>query len=59
MMTPSEKYIAHLCRISFLPFWSFPNPIGKNGKELCDLLVKNRHTEEISFCNSTQVLFNI
>lgn len=38
-MTPSEKYIAHLCRISFLPFWSFPNPIGKNGKELCDLLV--------------------
>ncbi len=38
-MTPSEKYIAKLCRISFLPFWSFPNPIGRNGKELCDLLV--------------------
>ncbi|MEO6174925.1 MAG: hypothetical protein ABIP27_07225 [Flavobacterium circumlabens] len=23
----------------FLPFWSFANPIGKKGKELCDVLV--------------------
>ncbi len=38
-MTPSEKDIEKLCRISFLPFWSFPNPIGRNGKEFCDLLV--------------------
>ena len=38
-MTPSEKYVAALCRKSFLPFWSFPNPIGKKGKELCDVLV--------------------
>lgn len=38
-MTPSEKYVANLCRKSFLPFWSFPNPIGKKNKELCDVLI--------------------
>lgn len=38
-MNPSEKFVAELCRKSFLPFWSFPNPIGKKGKELCDLFV--------------------
>jgi hypothetical protein len=38
-MTPSEKYVAELCEKSFLPFWSFANPIGKKGKELCDVLV--------------------
>lgn len=38
-MTPSEKYVATLCEESFLPFWSFANPIGKKGKELCDVLV--------------------
>lgn len=38
-MTPSEQYVANLCRKSFLPFWNFPNPIGKMNKELCDVLV--------------------
>lgn len=38
-MTPSERFIAQLCSQSFLPFWSYPNPIGKNNKELCDVLV--------------------
>jgi hypothetical protein len=38
-MTPSEKYVSELCRKSFLPFWSFPSPLGKKGKELCDVLV--------------------
>ena len=38
-MTPSEKFVSELCQKSFLPFWSFPNPIGNNGKELCDILV--------------------
>jgi len=38
-MTPSEKYVFELSKKSFLPFWSFPNPIGKKGKELCDVLV--------------------
>lgn len=38
-MTPSEKYVSELCKKSFLPFWSFANPIGKKGKELCDVLI--------------------
>ncbi|WP_290629370.1 hypothetical protein [Altibacter sp.] len=38
-MTSSEQYVAHLCQKSFLPFWNFPNPIGKKNKELCDVLV--------------------
>lgn len=38
-MTPSEKYVSELCEKSFLPFWSFPSPLGKKDKELCDVLV--------------------
>lgn len=38
-MTPSERYVASLCQKSFLPFWNFPNPVGKKNKELCDVLV--------------------
>ncbi len=38
-MTPSEKYVSLICEKSFLPFWSFSNPIGKKSKELCDVLV--------------------
>jgi len=38
-MTSSEKYVSELCKKSFLPFWSFPSPLGKKGKELCDVLV--------------------
>ncbi len=38
-MNSSESFVARLCKQSFLPFWSFPNPIGKNRKELCDVLI--------------------
>lgn len=38
-MTPSEKYVSELCEKSFLPFWSYPSPLGKNDKELCDVLL--------------------
>lgn len=38
-MTPSEEFVAKLCQKSFLPFWSFASPLGKKGKELCDMLV--------------------
>jgi len=44
--TASEKYLAKLCRGSFLSLWSWPNLYrdqksvgGKDGKEVCDLLV--------------------
>lgn len=43
-MTASEKYVSELCEKSFLPFWSFPNPIGKKNKELCDILVVCENT---------------
>ncbi|MGV3696322.1 hypothetical protein [Flavobacterium sp.] len=43
-MTPSEKYVSELCQKSFLPFWSFPNPIGKKNKELCDILIVCENT---------------
>lgn len=35
----SEAYVASVCERSFLSLWSYPNPRGKKGKELCDLLV--------------------
>lgn len=38
-LTPSEELVAKLCHKSFLSLWCHPNPIGKPGKELCDLLV--------------------
>tara|TARA_Y100001933_G_C19008867_1_gene567836 strand:- start:26 stop:1087 length:1062 start_codon:yes stop_codon:yes gene_type:complete len=49
-MTPSEKYVANLCKKSFLPFWSFPNPLGKKDKELCDVLV---------VCGKTIILISV
>ena len=38
-MTPSEEFVYELANKTFLPFWSFANPIGKKDKELCDVLV--------------------
>ena len=38
-MTPSEELVFRLCSQSFLSLWSYANPRGKHGKELCDVLV--------------------
>lgn len=38
-LTPSERFVADLCRRSFLRLWTHPNPKGKKGKELCDCLI--------------------
>ena len=39
-MTPSEEFVAKLCRETFLSLWSIANPRGKeSGKELCDVLI--------------------
>lgn len=38
-MTRTEKLVYDLCKNTFLSLWSFPNPIGKKGKELCDVLI--------------------
>src|SRR4051812_31031570 len=37
--TPSEQFVTELCQRAFLKLWTHPNPIGKNGKELCDCLI--------------------
>lgn len=38
-MTKSEEWAYNLCRKSFFSLFSFVNPIGKKGKELCDVIV--------------------
>ena len=45
-LTSTERYLARLAERSFLNLWSYPNPyrdqgqpVGGDGKELCDLLV--------------------
>lgn len=38
-MNRSEELVYKLCRNSFLSLWSYANPKGKNGKELCDVLI--------------------
>lgn len=38
-MTRTEKFVYELCNKTFLSLWNFPNPIGKKGKELCDVLI--------------------
>lgn len=38
-MNDAEQFVAQLCRNTFLSLWSYPNPLGKGNKELCDLLV--------------------
>jgi len=38
-MTRTEEFVYRLCNKTFLSLWSFPNPIGKKGKELCDVLI--------------------
>jgi hypothetical protein len=46
LSTPSERYLANLCKQSFLSLWSWPHLYrnqgwgsGDEGKEICDLLV--------------------
>jgi hypothetical protein len=36
---PTEDLVSQICRRNFLTLWSYPNPRGKDDKELCDVLV--------------------
>jgi len=38
-MNKAEKFVAEHCGRTFLSLWSYPNPMAKPGKELCDCLV--------------------
>lgn len=39
MRNKSEEFVFHICRETFLSLWSYVNPLGKNEKELCDILI--------------------
>jgi hypothetical protein len=38
-MNKAEQFVAERCCRSFLSLWSYPNPMAKKRKELCDCLV--------------------
>ncbi len=38
-MNRSEDFVYNICRHSFLSLWSYANPQGMSGKELCDVLI--------------------
>jgi hypothetical protein len=38
-LNPAEQFVYITCRQSFLSLWSYANPRGNPGKELCDILV--------------------
>ena len=37
-LNPSERFVYSACKASFLSLWSYANPRGEPGKELCDIL---------------------
>jgi len=39
MKNKAEKFVFQVCKKSFLSLWSYANPLGKNDKELCDILI--------------------
>jgi hypothetical protein len=49
-MNKSEELVFRLCSKSFLSLWSYPNPKGKKGKELCDILI---------VCDPDVVIFSV
>ena len=38
-LNSTEQFVYRTCRKSFLSLWSYANPRGKPGKELCDILI--------------------
>jgi len=39
MKNKAEEFVFNVCKNTFLSLWSYANPLGKDGKELCDILV--------------------
>ena len=39
LFNESEKIVYNICKKSFLSLWSYANPLGKDSKELCDILI--------------------
>jgi hypothetical protein len=38
-LNKAEQFVFQVCKRSFLSLWSYINPLGKNNKELCDILI--------------------
>lgn len=38
-LNAAEEFTLRVCQRSFLSLWRYANPRGKNGKELCDVLI--------------------
>jgi hypothetical protein len=57
-VTDSEKYLARLCRETFLRMWSYPNLFKDqgDGKELCDLLVVFQ--DQLLIFSDKEIAFN-
>lgn len=39
MKNKAEEFVFRVCQSTFLSLWSYANPLGKDSKELCDILV--------------------
>lgn len=39
MKNKAEEFVFHVCQETFLSLWSHANPLRKDGKELCDILI--------------------
>ncbi|MCX5727110.1 MAG: NERD domain-containing protein [Candidatus Saganbacteria bacterium] len=50
MQNLAEAFVARIARRSFLSLWSYANPVGKNGKELCDIL---------AVCDPDVIIFSV
>jgi len=50
MKNKAEEFVFKICRETFLSLWSYANPLGKDNKELCDILV---------VCEPDIIIFNV
>ncbi len=50
MRNRAEEFVFNICKNTFLSLWSYANPLGKNDRELCDILV---------FCEPNIIIFSV
>lgn len=50
LFNESEQLVYDICKKSFLSLWSYANPLGKDSKELCDILI---------VCNPDIIIFSV
>jgi hypothetical protein len=50
MRNRAEEFVFNISKNTFLSLWSYANPLGKNDRELCDILV---------FCDPNIIIFSV